>query len=284
MSTKQRSHLVNFNRVMIFALTLTGLLMDGYQHPDLAFTLGLVVWLWLAVFARMEARILGRMSCLSAGVPHHGSRQGPYLRIPGSPVRYTRGLATWVFQSIARHCCLTGHASTHGMNKHLIGGSTARLQRITSLINRVFQSPSVFERSFLFRGAFTKSKLDNSHREPGALTRTDQKDRDYRVPARALVTTKDGVTETNSLHAHAGTVTDARTNAGLPIAKSLVGQRGRIADREIDRSSSADFTDEEIVERMADIRGNPFANSFNLVVGNGSEFPDIRTDRISIAA
>jgi len=58
MTTKQRSILVNFNRVLIFALTLTGLLMDGYQHSDLPVTLALGIWLWLAVCTRMEANLL----------------------------------------------------------------------------------------------------------------------------------------------------------------------------------------------------------------------------------
>lgn len=59
MSLKQRSFLANFNRVLIFALSLTGLLMDGYQNSDLPVTLALLAWLWLAVCTRVEARILG---------------------------------------------------------------------------------------------------------------------------------------------------------------------------------------------------------------------------------
>ncbi len=60
MTTKQRSFLVNFNRSLIFALTLTGLLLDGYQHSDLPVTLALGIWLWQAACTRMEANILSR--------------------------------------------------------------------------------------------------------------------------------------------------------------------------------------------------------------------------------
>ena len=60
MTTIQRSILVNFNRVLIFALTTTGLLIDDYQHSDLPVTLALGIWLWLAVCTRMEAKILNR--------------------------------------------------------------------------------------------------------------------------------------------------------------------------------------------------------------------------------
>ena len=52
--------LVNLNRVLIFTLTLTGLLMDGLQSADLPCTLALLVWLWLPLCTRLEANLLGR--------------------------------------------------------------------------------------------------------------------------------------------------------------------------------------------------------------------------------
>ncbi len=62
MSAKQRSLLVNLNRLFIFTLSLAGLLMDGWQSADLPFGVALVVWLWLPLCARMEARIINRVS------------------------------------------------------------------------------------------------------------------------------------------------------------------------------------------------------------------------------
>ncbi len=62
MSSKQRSALAHFNRVMIFALTLMGLLMDGFQRADLPSTLALIVWLWLPLCARLEASLLTRVN------------------------------------------------------------------------------------------------------------------------------------------------------------------------------------------------------------------------------
>ena len=74
MTTKQRSILVNFNRVLIFTLTLTGLLMDVYQHSDLPVTLALGIWLWLAVCTRMEANILSRARYHPASSRNRGVR------------------------------------------------------------------------------------------------------------------------------------------------------------------------------------------------------------------
>ena len=58
MSAKQRNLLVNFNRVLILGLALAGLLMDGYQGADIPTALALLVWLWLAMCARVEAKVL----------------------------------------------------------------------------------------------------------------------------------------------------------------------------------------------------------------------------------
>ena len=62
MSSKQQSYLANINRVLIFALTLTGLLMDGYQAADVPCTLALIVWLWLPVCTRVEAKLIQSVS------------------------------------------------------------------------------------------------------------------------------------------------------------------------------------------------------------------------------
>ena len=45
MNARQRNRLMNLNRVLIFVLTLGGLLLDGLQIADLLCTLALFVWL-----------------------------------------------------------------------------------------------------------------------------------------------------------------------------------------------------------------------------------------------
>ena len=72
MNTRQRRFLVNMNQVLIFALTAGGLLMDGLQLADLTCMVALLVWLWLPLCARLEARLL----CWTSG------RRGA-VRLPG---------------------------------------------------------------------------------------------------------------------------------------------------------------------------------------------------------
>lgn len=62
MSPKQRSLLGNLNRILIFFLSLAGLLMDSFQSADLPCAMAIVFWLWLPFCARMEAKVLNRVS------------------------------------------------------------------------------------------------------------------------------------------------------------------------------------------------------------------------------
>lgn len=61
MNARQRSRLNNLDRVLIFALTLGGLLMDGVQLADPLCPLGLLVWLWMPWCTRLEVHLLLRI-------------------------------------------------------------------------------------------------------------------------------------------------------------------------------------------------------------------------------
>ena len=64
MSRKQRSYLSNVNRLIIFSLTVAGLLMDGFQSSDILCTIALIVWLWLPTCTRIEAKAIDFISTI----------------------------------------------------------------------------------------------------------------------------------------------------------------------------------------------------------------------------
>ena len=64
MSRKQRSYLSNMNRLIIFSLTVAGLLMDGFQSSDIPCIIALVVWLWLPTCTRIEAKAIDYISTM----------------------------------------------------------------------------------------------------------------------------------------------------------------------------------------------------------------------------
>jgi len=64
MSRKQRNYLSNVNRMIIFLLTVAGLLMDGFQSADVPCTIALVVWLWLPTCTRIETKAIDYISTI----------------------------------------------------------------------------------------------------------------------------------------------------------------------------------------------------------------------------
>ncbi len=58
MTTRQRNQLTNINRLMIFSLTVVGLVMDGPHAADLFFSAASCIWLWMPVCMRMEVQFL----------------------------------------------------------------------------------------------------------------------------------------------------------------------------------------------------------------------------------
>lgn len=60
MNTKRHRRLVNLNRMLILALSVCGLWLDGVQLADLPCILALFAWLWLPSLTRWERHLLHR--------------------------------------------------------------------------------------------------------------------------------------------------------------------------------------------------------------------------------
>lgn len=64
MSRKQQNYLSNVNRMIIFLLTVAGILMDGFQYADILCAIALIVWLWLPLCTRIEAKAINYISTI----------------------------------------------------------------------------------------------------------------------------------------------------------------------------------------------------------------------------
>jgi len=60
MSHTQQRYLSNMNRLIIFILSLSGLLMDGFQTADILCSIAVIIWLWLPYCIEIEANIINR--------------------------------------------------------------------------------------------------------------------------------------------------------------------------------------------------------------------------------
>ena len=71
---------------------------------------------------------------------------------------------------------------------------------------------------------------------------------------------------------------DAKRDAGLRFAQTVVVQRGEVSDGAIATVRAAGYTDAEITEIVANVAINVFTNYFNLVAQTEVDFP-----RVSLA-
>jgi hypothetical protein len=71
MKTIQRNRLDNFNRVLIFSLTLGGLLLDGFRMADLLCMLAVFLWLWMPQCTRLEAQLLRSVNKAQRSINRH---------------------------------------------------------------------------------------------------------------------------------------------------------------------------------------------------------------------
>jgi hypothetical protein len=58
MTAQRRIQIIYFNRLVILALTVSGMAMDGFNVSDLVFLLATFAWLWMPDCVRLEAKWL----------------------------------------------------------------------------------------------------------------------------------------------------------------------------------------------------------------------------------
>ncbi len=68
---------------------------------------------------------------------------------------------------------------------------------------------------------------------------------------------------------------DAKRDAGLSFAQSIVVQRGELSDLAMASVRRAGYTDGEITEIIAHVAVNIFTNYFNLIAQTEIDFPRV---------
>lgn len=175
-------------------------------------------------------------------------------------------------------------ADAQGPVRSLFNTLTLQLGGVPNLFETLAQSPAVLNGFLCFNGALTEGILDPKLREQIALTVAGRNGCDYCASAHALLAKEAGASGEEVAHALAGTATDVRSATALSIANKIVVQRGCITDQDLDRLRVADFTDEEIVEIVANVAMSLFTNYFNHVARTDVDFPRVSTAGVSAAA
>jgi uncharacterized peroxidase-related enzyme len=137
-------------------------------------------------------------------------------------------------------------------------------------------SPAVLEGYLNLSGALSHGKLNAKTGELIALAVSESNSCDYCVAAHTFIGEKLLKTDAQVLHdARTGNSADAKTEAILQLAKTLISKNGLVSDEDVNKAKNAGVSDAEIAETVAHVALNVLTNYFNNTANTQIDFPQV---------
>ena len=126
-----------------------------------------------------------------------------------------------------------------------------------------------------FGAALSTGSLDAKFREQIALAVAQANSCEYCLSAHSAIGKMVGLKPDEILASREAQAQDAKRNAGLRFAQTLVVQRGEVSDHTLAEVKAAGYTDGGITEIVANVAINIFTNYFNHVARTDVDFPAV---------
>jgi uncharacterized peroxidase-related enzyme len=147
-----------------------------------------------------------------------------------------------------------------GAIKRLFAEIRARFALVPGLFRVLANAPAALEGLMGLGAALARGTLDERTRERLALAIAESNLCAYCLSAHRALAWKAGLTQAEIDDAVRAIAADERTDAILKLARSIVVQRGELADADLMRARAAGLSDGEIVETVANVALNIFEN------------------------
>jgi uncharacterized peroxidase-related enzyme len=170
--------------------------------------------------------------------------------------------------------------ATTGKTQALLAGVRTKTGRLPNIFRVLGNSTAALEGYLQFSAALTDGTIGIKVREQISLAVAEENECDYCLSAHTFYATNAGLTDEDIANARHSVATVNKTNAVLKLTSSLVLKRGKITEAELKAARGAGITDGEIVEIIANIALNTFANYLNLVAKPVVDFPEVKSDSI----
>jgi uncharacterized peroxidase-related enzyme len=157
----------------------------------------------------------------------------------------------------------------------------AKFTLVPSLFRVLANGPVALEGFMSLGAALAGGALDERTREQLALAVAESNLCAYCLSAHTTVAAKIGLTQVEIADAIRARAADARTDAILKLARSIVVQRGELSDRDLALARAGGLSDGEIVETVANVTLNIFENYMSHVAKLPIEFPQRESDGTS---
>jgi uncharacterized peroxidase-related enzyme len=163
--------------------------------------------------------------------------------------------------------------SAQGRTKELLDAVKAKLGIVPNMARSMAVSPPVLEAYLGFLGALGQGVLPARVREQLALDVGEANDCNYCVSAHSLLGQKAGLTEQDVRDSRCATSAHPKEDVLLRFARTVLENKGLVADADIASVRKAGYGDAEIAEVVAHVGLNVFTNYFNHVAGTALDFP-----------
>jgi len=167
-------------------------------------------------------------------------------------------------------------AAAEGKTKDLLAGVQKALGVTPNLYRVAGQSSATLDGLLALTGALNHAKLGPKTREAVALAVAQTNACDYCLSAHTFLGKGAGLSPDQIAQARDGGSSDAKTDAVLHFARSLVKNQGHISDAELAGLRQAGLAEGEIVETVALTVLNIFTNYLNHVAETDIDFPVVR--------
>jgi uncharacterized peroxidase-related enzyme len=150
-----------------------------------------------------------------------------------------------------------------------------KLGRVPNLVKTFAHSPAVLRYYLAGAEALAGGALGAALREQIALATAGENECDYCASAHTLIGKGAGLAASELAANLRGESAVAKTQAALNFVRAIVEKRGRVDDGQLHAVRAAGYSDEQIVEIVANVAANIFTNYFNHVAGTQIDFPRV---------
>lgn len=158
----------------------------------------------------------------------------------------------------------------------LLADVGSRLGTVPNMYRIIANSPAALAAFLGFGGALDRGELDPLIRESIALAVAEASGCDYCLSAQTYRVRKAAMLDDAEITANrSGASNDIRADAALRFAARLARDRGRVNEADVEAVKRAGYSDAEIVEIIAAVALNLFANTVNEALKTDIDFPRI---------
>ena len=160
-----------------------------------------------------------------------------------------------------------------GAIRRLFAEIRVKFALVPNLFRVLANAPAALEGLMGLSAALGRGALDEKTREQLALAIAESNLCAYCLSGHTAMAAKIGLSRVEIDDAIRASAADARTDAILKLARSIVVQRGELSDADLGRARVAGLSDGEIVETVANVALNIFENYMSHVARVPIDFP-----------